>query len=60
MKITNLVIIILVLAFTFPHADRQNWDNFFPFGAHGVFDGAVLIFFAYGTRLDAPASELCA
>ena len=32
MKITNLVIIVLVLAFTFPHAHRSNWDNFFPFG----------------------------
>lgn len=47
-KVTNLVIIILVLAFTFPHADRHNWDEFFPFGAHGVFQGSALIFFAYG------------
>lgn len=50
-KVTNLVIIILVLAFTFPHADRHNWDEFFPFGAHGVFQGSALIFFAYGEHL---------
>lgn len=37
---TNLVIIILVLAFTFPHANRENWTPYFPFGARGVFQGS--------------------
>lgn len=45
-KGSNIVLIILVLCLAYPHANTTNIHNFFPFGDHGVFAGAALVFFA--------------
>ena len=47
-KACLFVLIALCLGFSFPHANTHNWDDFFPFGAHGVFAGASVIYFSYG------------
>lgn len=47
-KAALLSIIALVLGLSFQHADSRNWEDFFPFGAQGVFNGASVIYFSYG------------
>lgn len=47
-KVCLFLLIALCLGFSYPHANTHNWDNFFPFGAHGVFAGASVIYFSYG------------
>ncbi|KAK9848102.1 hypothetical protein WJX84_001578 [Apatococcus fuscideae] len=47
-KAVLFVLIALCLGFSYPHANRHNWDDFFPFGAQGVFAGASVIYFSYG------------
>ncbi|CAG9462064.1 unnamed protein product [Pedinophyceae sp. YPF-701] len=43
----NLACIIFVLLAGFPHAEPRNWRDFAPFGAHGIFAGASVVFFSF-------------
>ena len=51
-KGTNILLIILILCFSFPHANKANWADFWHYGDAGVFGAAAIVFFAYnGARL---------
>lgn len=43
----KLLTIALFLIVAFKHIDPANWNNFLPFGMHGVIQGSALVFFAY-------------
>lgn len=47
-KVALLSIIGLVLALSYQYSDPRNWEDFFPFGVQGVFNGAAIIYFSYG------------
>ena len=46
-KGANIVLIIIILCLSFPHANKQNWADFWHFGDAGVFGAAAVVFFAY-------------
>jgi len=57
---TKLVVIFLFLIIAAPMIDVANWDNFMPYGIHGVFVGAASVFYAYiGFDAVASAAEEC-
>jgi APA family basic amino acid/polyamine antiporter len=43
----KLVTIAIFIAVASDHLNPENWHPFFPFGWHGVMQGASLVFFAY-------------
>jgi APA family basic amino acid/polyamine antiporter len=43
----KLLVVAFFLAVGFSHVNPANWHPFLPFGWHGVFAGAGIIFFAY-------------
>jgi APA family basic amino acid/polyamine antiporter len=43
----KLLTIAIFIAVASRHVNVHNWENFFPFGWHGVMEGAALVFFAY-------------
>ena len=47
-KAALLSLIALVAALSYKNADIRNWEDFFPYGARGVFNGAAVIYFSYG------------
>ncbi|CAK0780523.1 hypothetical protein CVIRNUC_005081 [Coccomyxa viridis] len=54
-KGTTIILIIVVLCLSYPHAHRSNLEDFFPKHDSGVFAGAAVVFFAYnGMGLKAP------
>lgn len=46
-KGTNILLIIIILCLSFPHADKHNWSDFFHYGDTGIFAAAATVFFAY-------------
>ena len=46
-KGSDILLIILILCLSFPHANKHNWDDFWHFGDEGVFSAAGIVFFAY-------------
>jgi len=46
-KGSDILLIILILCLSFPHANKHNWDDFWHFGDQGVFSAAGIVFFAY-------------
>ncbi|KAK9823007.1 hypothetical protein WJX81_005796 [Elliptochloris bilobata] len=46
-KGTNILLIVLILCLSFPHANKQNWADFWHFGDAGVFGAAAVVVFAY-------------
>jgi len=47
LTIIKLAVIVFIVALGLHLAERQNWSNFFPFGAGGVIAGAGNCFYAY-------------
>lgn len=45
--ILKLLAVAVFIVVALPHVNTANWSPFLPFGFHGVFTGAALIFFAY-------------
>jgi APA family basic amino acid/polyamine antiporter len=45
--LVNLAVIIFVIALGSTKVNKENWNNFFPFGFQGIFQGAGTIFFSY-------------
>jgi APA family basic amino acid/polyamine antiporter len=43
----KLITIALFILVAVKHVQFANWNNFLPFGMHGVMQGAALVFFAY-------------
>ncbi len=57
---TKLGVIFLFLAVATPMIKVENYAEFFPFGIHGVFIGAAIVFYAYiGFDAVACAAEEC-
>lgn len=57
---TKLGVIFLFLAIATPMIKVENYAEFFPFGIHGVFIGAAIVFYAYiGFDAVACAAEEC-
>lgn len=46
-KGSDVLLIVLILCLSFPHANRVNWEDFWHFGSDGVFSAAATVFFAY-------------
>lgn len=46
-KGANIILIVIILCLSFPHANKQNWADFWHFGDAGVFGAAAVVFFAY-------------
>ncbi|MED6143332.1 Catabolite repression protein cat5 [Stylosanthes scabra] len=44
----NTLVILFVIIAGFVHADTSNLTPFLPFGAKGIFQGAAIVYFAYG------------
>lgn len=43
----NIVVIIYILCAGFPFARPGNMHPFFPYGLHGTFDAAAIVFYSY-------------
>jgi hypothetical protein len=46
-KGANICLIVLILCLSYPHANKQNWADFWHFGDVGIFAAASTVFFAY-------------
>jgi len=46
-KGANICLIVLILCLSYPHANKQNWSDFWHFGDVGIFAAASTVFFAY-------------
>ena len=54
-KGANIILIVIILCLSFPHANKQNWADFWHFGDAGVFGAAAVVFFAYNGAPVPPA-----
>ncbi|XVF45967.1 hypothetical protein PTKIN_Ptkin02bG0250200 [Pterospermum kingtungense] len=46
-SIIHVLLIVFIMVAGFSKADTKNYSNFTPFGVHGIFKSAAVIFFAY-------------
>ena len=45
---TEVLLLTVIVAFSFVYGSVSNWSNFFPFGVTGVFAGTAICTFAFG------------
>jgi amino acid transporter len=45
--VLNLAVLLFIIIVGSTRVNTANWENFFPFGVRGVFQGAGQVFFAY-------------
>lgn len=54
----EIVLLMVIVVFSFVYGSVSNWSNFFPFGAGGVFSGTAVCIFAFsGFDVMANAAE---